>query len=60
MHPNIHCSIIYNSQDMKVTQVSTDKEDMDCIYNGILHCYKTEQNLAICDSMAGSKGYCAE
>ena len=25
MHPNAHCSMIYNSQDMEATQVSTDR-----------------------------------
>ena len=25
MYPNIHCSIIYNSQDMEATQMSIDR-----------------------------------
>ena len=40
MHPNIHCSAIYNSQDMEATEMSTDrwmdKKDVVHIYNGIL------------------------
>ena len=47
MHPNIHCSSIYNSQDMETTEMSTDrvldKEDVVPIYN--------EQNNAICSNM---------
>ena len=38
--PNVHSSIIYSSQDMEATQVSTnrwmDKEDVVYIYNEIL------------------------
>ena len=33
MHPNVHCSTIYNSQVMEVTQMSidrgVDKEDVE-------------------------------
>ena len=33
MHPSVNCSIVYNSQDMEATQVSTnrwmDKEDVE-------------------------------
>ena len=36
MHHSVHCSIIYNSQDMEATQVSInrgmDKEDVVSIY----------------------------
>ena len=36
MHPNIHSSTIYNTQDMEKTQVPTnkwmDKEDVLCVY----------------------------
>ena len=39
MHPSIHRSTVYNSQDMEATQLSTnrglDKEDVVHIYNGI-------------------------
>ena len=44
MHPNVHCSTIYNSQDMEATKMSIDrgmdKEDVVCIYNGILLSHK--------------------
>ena len=44
MHPYIHCSIIYNSQDMEATEVSINgwmyKENVVYIYNGILFNYK--------------------
>ena len=40
MYHSVHCSTIYNSQDMEATQMSInrgmDKEDMVPIYNGIL------------------------
>ena len=40
MYPNIHCSSIYNNQDMEATKISIyrwmDKEDVVHIYNGIL------------------------
>ena len=46
MHPNVHCSTIYNSQDMEATQMSInrgmDKEDVGHIYNGILLSHKKE------------------
>ena len=39
MHPGVHCSPVYNSQDMEATQMSTnrgvDKEDVVHTYNGI-------------------------
>ena len=44
MHPSVHCSMIYNSQDMEATWMSTDwwmhKEDVIHIYNGILLSHK--------------------
>ena len=51
MHPNVHCSTIYNSQDMETTYTSInrglDKKDIVCVcvcikYNGILLCHKKE------------------
>ena len=44
MHPYVYRSIIYNSQNMKATQVSIDtwmdKEEVVCIHNGILFHHK--------------------
>ena len=58
MHPNVHCSTIYNSQDMEATQVSTnrwmDKEDVVHVYNGIL-ALKKEWNNTICSHMDGPR-----
>ena len=55
MHRTVHCSTIYNSQDMKATQMCTnrwmDKEDVLHIYNGILLSHKKEWNNAICSNM---------
>ena len=40
MNPHVHCSTIYNSQDMEVTYVcikrEMDKEEVVHIYDGIL------------------------
>ena len=54
MHPNVHCSTIYNSQDMEATLMSIDRgmnKDVVHIYNGILLSHKKEQNNAICSNM---------
>ena len=56
-HPYVHCSIIYNCQDTKAAQVSTnrweDKTMMGHLHNGILLGYKKEENVTLCDSMDG-------
>ena len=55
MHPNIHCSIIYSSQDMEVISMSIKrdmhKEDVADIYNRILLSHNKQQNNAICSNM---------
>ena len=69
MHSNVHCSTIYNSQDMKAIQnvyQQMDKEDVVCmcvhayisisIYNGILFSHKKWNN-AICNNMDGPRDY---
>ena len=44
MHPNIHCSTIFNSQDMEATSMSMDRRmDKDVVYNGILGTEKSEK-----------------
>ena len=47
MYPSVHCSTIYNSQDMEATSMSTDRwmdiEVVVHIYNGILLGHKKEQ-----------------
>ena len=54
----VHCSIIYHSQDMKTTYMSTDdwvgKENVVYIYNGILYSHKTEGNPATCNNIDGT------
>ena len=49
MHPYVHCSIIYNCQDMEVVQVSiirgVDKTTKGHLHSGILPEYKTEEIL---------------
>ena len=59
MHPNVHCSTIYNSHHMEVTKKSTDrvmdKEDVLYRINYKLLSHKKEHNNAICSNMDGSR-----
>ena len=62
MHPNVHCSTIYNSQDMEAINMSMEgwmnKEDVVHIYNiynGILLSHEKEQNNAICSNVDGPR-----
>jgi len=60
MHPDVHSSTIYKSQDMETTLVSIDKwvdEDMVHIYNGILLSRKKEWNNAIYSNMDRPRDY---
>ena len=56
MHPNVHCSTIYNSQVTEATQMPInrwmDKEDVH-IYNEILLSHKKERNWVIYRDMDG-------
>ena len=56
-HPYVHCSIIYNCQDMKVAQVSiykwVDKTTMGHLHNGILLGHKKE-SFTLCNRIGGS------
>ena len=49
MHPDVHCSSIYNSQDMEATQMSIDrgmdKENVVHINSGILLSHKKNETL---------------
>ena len=48
-HPYVHCSIIYNHQDMEAAQVSisrwVDKATMGHLYNGILLGHKKRKKI---------------
>ena len=61
MHPNVHCSTIYNRQDMEATQMSInrgmDKEDVAHIYNGTPLTHKKERNNATCSNMDGPRDH---
>ena len=60
MHPDVHSSTVYKSQDMETTSVSIDKwvdEDMVHIYNGILLSRKKEWNNAIYSNMDRPRDY---
>ena len=56
-HPYVHCSIIYNHQDMEEVQMSisrwVEKATMGYLHNGILLSHKKEENFTLCDSMDG-------
>ena len=55
--PYVHCSVIYNHQDMEAAQVSisrwVDRTTMGHLHNGILFVYKREENFTLCNSMDG-------
>ena len=59
MHPQVHPSIVHNSQDMKIAKcLLTDKENM--IYSGILFNLEKEGNPAISDNMDETGGHYAK
>ena len=64
MHPDVHCSTIYNSQDTEATQMSInrvmDKEDVIHIYNGMIFNNAKEQNNAFCSNLEGLRDYHTE
>ena len=41
MHPNVHCSTVYNSQNMEATLMPNNREDVH-IHNGVLLSHKKE------------------
>jgi len=53
MCSNVHCSTIYNSQDMEANYMSINRgvdKDVIHIQNGVLLSHKKEQNNAICSN----------
>ena len=62
-HPYIHCSIIYNHQDMEAAQVSIhrweDKQLWD-IYMMEYYSAVKKENFTFCDSMNGPGEYYAK
>ena len=63
-YPYVHCSIIYNHQDMEAAQVSiirwVDKTTMGYLHNGILLGHKKEEKITPCNSMDGLEEYYAK
>ena len=49
MHPYVHCSVIYSSQDVEIAQVSisrwVDKTAMIHLHNGTLFGHKTKKKI---------------
>ena len=60
MHPNVHSSIIYKSQDMELTWVSNNRwmDKAHVVYSRIPLGHKKERNFSICSNMDGLRGYC--
>ena len=51
MHPNVHCSTIYNSQDMEATSISTERwvdKDVRYIY--------TQRNIVVAELVSHVHG----
>ena len=61
MHPNVHCSTIYNSQDMEATWMSInrwmDKEDVEYTYVYSMEYYSAIKNNVICSNMDRPRDY---
>ena len=59
MHPNVHCSTIYNGQDMEAIWMSINKrlvkEDVLHIHMEYYSAFKKEQRNAICRNMGGPR-----
>ena len=62
MHPYVHRSLIYNSQDVEAAQVPisrcVDEKAVVHLHSGILLGHKKEGNLTLCDSTDGPGDYC--
>ena len=59
-YPNVHASVVYTSQDMEATSVTTnrwmDKEYVVCVHTHTLEYYsviKKNKNFVICSNMDG-------
>ena len=63
-HPYVHCSIIFNHQDLEAAQVPisrwVDKTTSGHLHNGILISHEKEENFTLWDSMDGPEEYCAK
>ena len=64
IHPYVHCSIIYNSQDMEAAQVPisiwVDKKAAVHLHNWILLGCKKGKNFILSDSMDGLREHYAK
>ena len=54
-HPNVRCSIIYNSRDLEAARLPISRRAH--IYNGVPLGCKKEWNLTICNSTDGPRGW---
>ena len=63
MHPYVHCSVIYNSQDTKQAKrplIDEWLKMMWYIYTMDYYPAIKKTNVAICENMDGSRGYYAK
>ena len=64
MHLNVHCSTVYNSQDMEATYMFInrvlDKEAVVYTYNEILLSHKKERIWVSSNEVAGPTAYCTD
>ena len=63
-HPYVHCSIIYNCQDMEAAQVFLkrwmDKTTMGYLHSGILLSHQKEENFILYNYMDGPEEHYAK
>ena len=63
-HPRVHCSTIYDSQDMEGTKMSIDggmdKEEVVHIHNGILPSHKKEWKMPFAEMWMDNRDYRTE
>ena len=64
MHPNVHCSIIYNSWDIETICINQHMNGLRscsiCIYRAILLSHKNKWKFAICNNTDGLGGCCTQ
>ena len=58
-HPYVHCSVIYNHQNMEAAQCPSVDERIKHLYNETLS-RKKEENFTLCNSMHGPGEHCAK
>ena len=64
VHPNVHSSTIYNSQELEATEVPiskrVDQKTMVYLHNGILRSREIEEAYTLCSGMDATAEHDAE